>query len=122
MALYNCRLKRKEKKNFKHTTTQEFKRKTCIWFSERLVHSLKILNAFANPNSIKQNEKKRCSNLKNKKKQSSISTQIHKMKLAFESLNLLQIFCRQFSYWSCSNLNEKDLAHKERFCSNSKNQ
>jgi len=53
--LYNCRLKRKQ--NFKHTTTQEFKGRLAFGF-EWLVHSLLTLNAFANPNSIKQTKRK----------------------------------------------------------------
>jgi len=57
---------------------------------------------------------------KEQKKQSSISTQIHKMKLAFESLNLLQILLQaKIFFLILFKFKRKDLAHKERFCSNS---
>jgi|APFre7841882630_1041343.scaffolds.fasta_scaffold164370_1 hypothetical protein len=66
----NCRLKTlntQPRKNSKGRLASGF---------ERLVHSLRILNAFANLNSTQQNEK--MLKLKEQKKQSSVSTQFMK--------------------------------------------
>ena len=75
---------------------------------ERLVHSLIILNAFANLNSTQQNEKKRCSNLKNKRSSRLSQLKFMKWSVLSESLHLLQILLQAKSFfWSIQIWTEK---------------
>jgi len=109
----NCRLK-----NFKHTTTQEFKGKTCIWFWKvgSLTHDTQC---FCKPKFNSNNTNEKCSNLKNKR--SSRLSRLNSWNLLSESLNLLQILLQAKSFFWSIQIWTENLAHKERFCSKSTN-
>jgi len=83
MALYCVTAGSKENKTLNTQPHKNSKGRLAFGFLKGWFTHSKYSMLLQTQIQLKQSEKKRCSNLKNKKKQSSISTQIHEMKLAF---------------------------------------